>query len=493
MSSTAPVILFNRDPGFTLLTAGVSLLFVFILGKIIAELRNPLNRIPGPWYARFTDWVLLVYTLRGEQLYYLQDLARKYGPVARASPKSVVLGDPNDIRDVVTDGRAFGKSEWYQDRGGFNGLINTRDLKAHGALRRLFARGFSNSEIRKLEALVRGRVTLAMRQMRDESAEHGHADVLKWFSFMATDVISELCFGESMHMLEKGKKDEYITTLQNGLLTTFLQYDLTPLYWLLKLVPGSVANRSNNERFSSFQIYRVERLREKLRSAEGDLTATFFKDILLQEKQAGLNDHEVIGLANELIFTGSDTTSNTLSWLVWAVLKNPSARRKLCDEVAKLPHDYSISALEELPYLNAVLDETLRLYGSVSGDLPRQVWKPEGHTFHNGVFVPHGTNLEVQSHNMHCSSTVFPNPEKFNPDRWLNATPQMRACFTPFGGGVRICLGIHLAMIEIRLVIAEFFRAYPNAEVADLTKDDDMRRRNFTVNVPKGGAVYVKL
>lgn len=123
----------------------------------------------------------------------------------RLTPKNVLLGDPDDIRTVLTNPREFGKSLWYQDRGGPAAIITERNLKLHGVRRRHFGFMLSNTEIHKLEPVIRKKVQLAVDRIGEESHKCGEVDVLKWFTFMATDVIGDLSFGDSFRMLERGE------------------------------------------------------------------------------------------------------------------------------------------------------------------------------------------------------------------------------------------------------------------------------------------------
>lgn len=133
---------------------------------------------------------------------------------------------------------------------------------------------------------------------------------------------------------------------------------------------------------------------------------------MLAECEAGeksdLTPEKVQAEAGNLIVAGSDTTSVTLTYLVWVVLRRPDLQARLEEELAGLGDEFDDAALEKLPLLNAVIDETLRLYGAAPGNLPRSV-PPSGATF-GGFFVPGGTVVETQAYTLHRHPNVYPDP-----------------------------------------------------------------------------------
>lgn len=100
------------------------------------------------------------------------------------------------------------------------GIFSMRDLKEHAARRKLFARAFSKTDLRRTwEGVVKEKVQLAVSQIQQELQSDGKADLLKWWTFLATDVTGHLMFGESFNMLKVGKARinilRYISTLAN--------------------------------------------------------------------------------------------------------------------------------------------------------------------------------------------------------------------------------------------------------------------------------------
>lgn len=139
-----------------------------------------------------------------------------------------------------------------------------------------------------------------------------------------------------------------------------------------------------------------------------------FSEILAKaenDPEGRLTPMQITVEAGGLIIAGSDTTSESLTYLIWAALKRPEVQQALQDEL--LAHDLELrdAELEKLPVLNAVIKETLRLYSAVPMPQPRVV--PKGGVTLEGQFLPEGTVVNTTPYVSHRDPAVFPNPEKY--------------------------------------------------------------------------------
>lgn len=190
-----------------LVLAGGLAITIFVFSALLKALRSPLATVPGPWYSRFTHLVLKYEIMRGRRIFYVHDLHERYGPIVRLSPEEVAVADGGAFAQIHKIGSGFNKSPWYDTitPNRSPGIFTMRDPHRHAARRRLFAQPFSNSALqRHWGAEIRSRVETAVSRIRQD-ALGGEADVLRWWTLMATDLITHLCFGESFRMLEQGK------------------------------------------------------------------------------------------------------------------------------------------------------------------------------------------------------------------------------------------------------------------------------------------------
>ncbi|KAF5563963.1 benzoate 4-monooxygenase cytochrome P450 [Fusarium phyllophilum] len=249
--------------------------------------------------------------------------------------------------------------------------------------------------------------------------------------------------------------------------------ELSPLFDLMFLLPLPQVKKFS-ERFQRILKYGEESIRRlQLAQLTGSLDTPIFFDKIMnpKNKENALTDLEMQQEAAELMITGTDTTSNTLTYLVWSVLQDAD--------------------LVKLPYLNAVVRDSLRLYGAASGahqrDVPEDGWETCGYV------IPDTVTVSTQASSLHRLPEVFPNPYRFDPDRWLNPTAEMQDAYIPFGGGPGICIGIHLAYMELRVTTAAFFRKFRGAQVHPSMTKDDMELENYTLIAPKSHKCLITL
>lgn len=184
--------------------------------------------------------------------------------------------------------------------------------------------------------------------------------------------------------------------------------------------------------------YAAESLKRHQKLVEQDpdhSVPTLFTKLLRGEEEETLSFKEILDEAQVYIIAGSDTTALTLTFLVWSVCCQPAIQQRLVDEVQRLPADFKDHDVQQLPYLNQVIEETLRLYPAVPSALPRVV-PPGGATF-SGHYLPGGSIVCTQAYSLHRNPDIFPNPEAFDPSRWAYPTKGMRDSFMAFGGGSR--------------------------------------------------------
>ncbi|KAI1490110.1 cytochrome P450 [Biscogniauxia mediterranea] len=505
------------------LYAGGAIVFLALFVVVLTGHNDPLAHIPGPWYARWTGLVTTYYTLRGRKPSYVHSLHAKYGPVVRFGPSEVDFSDPVAAQSIHRIKNAFRKAEWYRNiTPNVNHIVNLTDVETHRRHRRLLSAPLSESGLKVFLPQIDSRVRLAISRMAEEAkaSPTRTVDVYKWFIFMATDVIGELSFGESFRMLEHGKINQYALDMQavaraGAVRVTFPI--LTRLSMLLPIpLPLFEKPKKTAERLRGYATQSLARHRalvetsdtapptllSKLYRAEEAAATAAAEDSNNKKKDTAdvslsltMTPDEVRDNAQAYIVAGSDTTSNTLTYLVWSVCRDRTSgvRARLLEALAGLPEDFSDEDLRGVAYLEHVIDETLRLHPAVPAPLPRVV-PPEGAEL-AGYRVPPGIVVSTQARSLHKNPEAFPDPERFIPERWENPTKLMKDSFMPFGGGSRICIGLHLARIELRLATARFFRAFPNAKVStsDGMSDADMAAEEYFLFVPRGHRCLIDL
>ncbi|KAL2204831.1 cytochrome protein [Sarocladium strictum] len=460
---------------------------VFLL-IYIYTLRSNLSHLPGPWHSRWTRAILTWNQLNGRAPEYVHSLHEKYGRIVRISPYEVDVADIPSVRRIHQIKGEFRKSAFYDFLGVDNlNVFTATDPVFHRQRRRLLSSPISESSLMSMVPIIDARIRQAIERMKEEMLQRHTVDILKWWMFMATDVIGELSFGESFRMLDLGKKNQYIDDLESigivtGILTCFPFLFQVSHYIPLPFVKKANLSRQNTARYADESI---RRYKLHLAANPSNPKATLFTK-LYKAGEEGLRDEEIRNEARAYIIAGSDTTANTLTYLIWSVCRNRDLKKRLVEEVAALPADFSVTTLAQLPMLNNVLSETLRLYSAAQAGLPRVV-PPNGVEF-GGFWIPGGTVTLTQAYTLHRDGSVFHDPLKFDPSRWEHPTKEMKDAYMPFGGGSRVCIGSHLAKMELRLGIAHFFRAFPSADISirENMSDEDMKPLQYFLLTPKG-------
>jgi cytochrome P450 len=131
---------------------------------------------------------------------------------------------------------------------------------------------------------------------------------------------------------------------------------------------------------------------------------------LFQATEDTMSHEEIVSSAQSYIVAGSDTTAHSLTYLTWAVCRDEKIKAKLVGELQNLPDGYQDEDLKALPYLNQVIQETLRLYSAAPAFLPREV--PAGGCEIDGHWMPGGTAVQTQAYSMHRNAEIFPKPEQ---------------------------------------------------------------------------------
>lgn len=183
------------------------------------------------------------------------------------------------------------------------------------------------------------------------------------------------------------------------------------------------------------------------------------------EKGEPLGVEELTAEALTQLIAGSDTTSNTSCALLYYAAKTPGVLQKLQAELdAAIPDGANVPSFEmvrNLPYLEAVINETMRMHSTSGIGLPRQI-PPESQGVHlNGYFFPPGTVLSVPTWTIHHSKEIWgPDALEFRPERWENITARQKNAFIPFSYGPRACVGRNLAEMEMKMIAATWARRY---------------------------------
>ena len=189
-------------------------------------------------------------------------------------------------------------------------------------------------------------------------------------------------------------------------------------------------------------------------SSEPDRTDILSMLISSQDADGnGMSDRELRDELLTLLFAGHETTATAIAWAIYWVNYLPEVKEKLLAEIATLGTERDPIAISKLPYLNAIYSETLRIYPVAMLTFSRIVNQPisiAGYELEPGKMIAGCIYLT------HHREDLYPEPHLFKPERFLERQFSPYE-YLPFGGGVRRCVGVALAQLEIKLVLVEIF------------------------------------
>jgi cytochrome P450 len=197
---------------------------------------------------------------------------------------------------------------------------------------------------------------------------------------------------------------------------------------------------------------------------------------------SAMDDQEVCDQLRTLLIAGHETTAITLAWAIYFALRDADVLARLRSELDGLGPSAAPEQLARLPYLGAVIDETLRIR-PLSADTARVLARP----WQFGEWLlPAGTWVAPSALLVHFDAEVWPDPDVFLPDRFLNARPRPNV-FLPFGGGMRRCLGATFAKFEACVILGTLLR---ERELELLEHDVEWVR---AVLLQPGGGVRIRV
>ncbi|HWE91198.1 MAG TPA: cytochrome P450 [Pseudonocardiaceae bacterium] len=373
----------------------------------------------------------------------------KYGDLVRIGVgpiPAIVVCDPELTRKVLVDDRTFDKGGPYFDLGREvlgDGLGTCAHAK-HRWQRRTIQPAFHHSRFPRYAELMATEVIDIAESWHDGEI----VDIHKEMAAMATQIAVDTMFAGSVPLSTQSKAREDISTILDGA----MRWILTPK--LLDQLP--VIGRRKYHR----AIDRLRGITRHVRAKQdaGEADAGNLLSILVAardpEHGGGLSDNDITDQVVTFFAAGVVTTAITLTWALFFVAQHPDVERRLLAEaesvlsVDRAPYDQ----LPLLPFTNAVLIETLRLYPPawLFTRLTTVDTELGGHQ------LPKGTTLVCCPYVVHHRDDLFAEPERFDPDRWsAERAPSVTAhAFGAFGTGARKCIGEDFALTEATLGLA---------------------------------------
>ena len=393
------------------------------------------------------------------------------------------------------------------------GLFNTRDRAEHTRKRKIVSHTFSAKSVSQFEPYIHGNLELFVKQwdslIKKTTQADGsiHIDCLKWFNYLAFDVIGDLAFGAPFGMLSAGadiaevrasptSPPVYAPAIEilnrRGEVSAAIGC-LPEIKPYAKWLPDPFFSQGLAA-VKSLAGIAIARVKDRLENPP-PITRKDLLERLMEgrdEKGEPLGREELTAEALTQLIAGSDTTSNSSCALLFHAVRTPGVLQKLQAELDKAIPDYidvpTYDMVKDLPYLAAVINEALRYHSTSGIGLPRQIPDDSPGITLLGHYFPPGTVLSVPTYSIHHSTDIWgPDAEDFKPERWENLTTRQKNAFIPFSYGPRSCVGRNVAEMEMKLILATWARRF---EV--FLRQDYMETREGFLRKPLGLEIGVR-
>ncbi|KAJ2725652.1 hypothetical protein GGI07_001152 [Coemansia sp. Benny D115] len=446
------------------LASGVSL--VFIIYRIRTAYQMP-RGIPGSLVSRLFFSYAEIMAVIGKFATFSIDSERKYGPMHFSQPKSISVSDPADIRSVMGSSK-FVKHPYYRVMkfSGTNSLMSELDPEKVSQRKRMLGVFFNSAATAKMEPLVLEHGIMNVKRLWDKAIEEGNGEVNyhQTFNLVTFTVVSRLVFGRKIYSDDNALETVEWMSKTNLYISIRAMLVLLPkpIFKLLTWPWEHLSDRVNKYIYDSIEMRKNPSPEDAGKGQPMDVLQALV-DCEDPDSKLKLTREEIHAEALLSLVGGIDPTSFTLIWTFHHIMLNPECHKTLKKELRdKFPGTELITYKDlkggQVPYLEACLYEAMRLTPVPCIQFPRVCPMSQGFTL-KGKHFPADTTVFTNIWGSHRSPLNWENPEKFEPMRFIN-NPKAKQSVFAFGYGIRLCLGKHLAMMNMLTLLANIFRDY---------------------------------
>ncbi len=309
--------------------------------------------------------------------------------------------------------------------------------------RKLLAPSFQPKQIARFSEVMVERTIALLEGYADGQTRDVHADMMR----LTLDIVVRTLFGS--RVARSDEVDEHLSVILNGFHTLMFSWRAAFPTWM----PFRARRRVTH---SKDQLERIvdDLIQQKRPHAQAGSDLLSRLICATDEQGQGMGDRQLRDEALTVFLAGHETTALALAYALYCLAKHPRVRTRLESEVDQVVgrDRVSIDHLERLQYCRAVVKETMRLYPPVWA-IGR--WAQEPFEL-LGTPVAADTQFVIPQWVVHREARWFEAPLEFEPARWLSPEQGKlpRFAYFPFGGGSRVCIGNHFAMLEATLALA---------------------------------------
>ncbi|KAI8631574.1 cytochrome P450 [Xylariaceae sp. FL1651] len=464
---------------------------------------HPLARFPGPKLAAVTLWYEAYYDVvqNGQYTFKIAKLHKQYGPIIRISPRELHVSDPEFFDKIYRQDGKWDKYAWAVDafvcKGG---TLFTSDHALHKARRQPLNPFFSKAKIAGRQDLLQKHLRKLLGQISSFAEQQKAVDLGAAMHAYTRDVANELILEKDCNSLCKPNFD-FDATIAPGPIWRVTKH--MPWYnRILRSFPIGLVTKIAGEGVKSFYLHlgetvlALQHLMSTSSGSSGEASDNIVRAILASKLPPSEKTFvRVFEDLSTIMGAGIETTASALRLILFHLYSDANMLERLRAELASVDNiDITdtdsipqLRALEQLPFLTAVLMEGLRLSPAVATRMARVA--PDRDIFYNEWRIPAGIPVGMTIILMHMDESIYPEPQQFNPDRWMDPETRkgLEKHFVPFSRGTRNCVGMHLAWAELYLVVSTLIRRFDFRFEGVIAEDLRCSSDQFIIGTKSGG------
>ncbi|MCJ1244131.1 hypothetical protein MMC30_001329 [Trapelia coarctata] len=484
---------FGFVPGILGVLCGGALLYaVLILYRLTL---HPLAKFPGPKWAAATKWYECYFDLvkehRGQFMWEVGRMHDEYGPIVRINPDELHIKDP-DMYTIIHASNPTSRDKWPPAA---NMLVllafGTIDHNLHRERRAANNSLFSNRGVLTAEPLIWSQVQKLCEAIHSNVAPNNVVELYTLSVSFAFETVTRYLLGKDLDLLnDQENAREWAGMIKSVTANTPL---IKQFPWIMALsakIPLPVIGVLNPV-LARMLVYgqnikndAAAYMADRNRLSESTMTKNEVHPLTvydaIQNSSLPPHDKTVERMTQEittLITAGGDTTARMIKNAVFHLLANPEVLARLREEIIQVMPEIhstpSVKTLKELPWLTAIIKETLRISAVLTSRLPLVL--PNDLQYKDWV-IPAKTPISDTIRDVLLDPNIFAEPQQFKPERWLESaekTAFLTRYFVPFSKGTRMCPGMQFAYAEMYTTIPAIFRRF-DLELYETTWERDI-------------------
>ncbi|KAL3666865.1 hypothetical protein V7S43_007814 [Phytophthora oleae] len=459
-------------------------------------------------------WDLIIHGVKGDMHDFTTQIGQQFNaePVAIRAlgiPLNLIFFTPEAFEDVL-------KTQFHNfDKGPFM-CENLRDLLGDGIFavdrepwvhqRKTASKLFTMRALRDSMTVVIQRHAATLYEILQRARDNKETlDLFKLVNRFTIEAFAEIAFGVHMGCLDSDEEHPFQKAFDRAQRALRFRFTRPGWFWKTQRWLGlgiegqlqrdiQVIDKTVLGIVDKALAQRATESEEERKEKRGDIVSIFLDRVDVHDGQ--LDPKYLRDIVVNFLIAGRDTTAQALSWFFYNVSKNPQVELEIRKEIEeKLPKfataTPTMQDVSQLVYLEAALKETLRLHPSVPVE-PKQTL--EDTTLSDGTFVPAGSAIGLATYAMGRMPRVWgPDAEEFKPERWIDsATGKLVTVsaykFASFNAGPHMCLGMNLAMLEMKLVVVGLMSKF-HIEVVN----PEAVTYDLSLTLPVKGALNVRV